>query len=193
MDANRAIAPSLMLELHAGAPCARWGRSSTRALSALAERGFRFSMDHVTDLRMEPRDLAERGIPLRQGAGGASAQPGGNAPSDIHAGDLSDLLARFGISLIAERIETEAHGGRPARLRRALRAGLPVLAAAAGARRGAAGRRRREADERWRATADAVSAPRPSCRRFDRRAPRSPWRERRALDRPPDRPLLPPC
>ena len=31
-----------------------------------------------------------------------------SAGSDIHAADLSDLLGRFGISLIAERIESEA-------------------------------------------------------------------------------------
>ena len=31
-----------------------------------------------------------------------------SAGSDIHAADLSDLLGRYGISLIAERIEGEA-------------------------------------------------------------------------------------
>jgi cyclic-di-GMP phosphodiesterase TipF (flagellum assembly factor) len=31
-----------------------------------------------------------------------------SAGSDIHAADLSDLLGRYGISLIAERIEAEA-------------------------------------------------------------------------------------
>ena len=81
-------------------------------------------------------------LPLRQGAGRAAARPDRISPRDIHPADFSDLLGRFGIDLIAERIESEEHGGRPARLRRPLRPGLPVLAAAAGARRGAAGRRR---------------------------------------------------
>jgi cyclic-di-GMP phosphodiesterase TipF (flagellum assembly factor) len=65
-------------------------------------------MDQVADLRLEPRDLSERGIryvkvpaPLLLGRAGV---PG----ADIHAADLSDLLGRFGISLISERIETEA-------------------------------------------------------------------------------------
>ena len=32
------------------------------SLAALRELGFRFCMDQVTDLRLEPRDLAERGV-----------------------------------------------------------------------------------------------------------------------------------
>src|SRR6185503_5956859 len=83
------------------------GPIETESLAALAELGFRFSMDRVIDLRLEPRDLAGRGFrfvkvpaPLllnRAGAGGA----------DIHPADFSDLLGRFGIDLIAERIESE--------------------------------------------------------------------------------------
>jgi len=34
---------------------------------------------------------------------------GDGTSADIHAADLSDLMGRFGISLIAERIEAEAH------------------------------------------------------------------------------------
>jgi cyclic-di-GMP phosphodiesterase TipF (flagellum assembly factor) len=106
MEANRALAPSLMLEL----PQESWramGPMETESLSAFAERGFRFSMDQVTDLRMEPRDLSERGIRFVKVQAGLLLNKAA-APSDIHAGDLSDLLGRFGISLVAERIETEA-------------------------------------------------------------------------------------
>ena len=64
-------------------------------------------MDHVTDLRMEPRELAERGfrfvkVPASLLLARAAAPQG-----DIHPADFSDLLGRFGIDLIAERIESE--------------------------------------------------------------------------------------
>jgi cyclic-di-GMP phosphodiesterase TipF (flagellum assembly factor) len=107
MGANRALASSLVLELKQDVLRAM-GPLETESLAALRDLGFRFCMDQVMDLRMEPRDLGERGIryvkvpaPLLLGQA--------DAPSaDIHAADLSDLLGRFGISLIAERIETEA-------------------------------------------------------------------------------------
>jgi cyclic-di-GMP phosphodiesterase TipF (flagellum assembly factor) len=107
MDANRALAPALMLEIKQSVLRAM-GPLELESLAALRELGFRFCMDGVTDLRMEPRDLGERGIryvkvPAPFLLGAASA--GG---SDIHAADLSDLLGRYGISLIAERIEAEA-------------------------------------------------------------------------------------
>lgn len=106
MEANRALAQSLMLELSQDA----WrsmGPIEQENLSALAERGFRFSMDQVSDLRMEPKDLSERGIRFVK-IQAALLLNKAAAPTDIHAGDLSDLLGRFGISLVAERIETEA-------------------------------------------------------------------------------------
>jgi cyclic-di-GMP phosphodiesterase TipF (flagellum assembly factor) len=106
MEANRALAPSLMLEL----PQEAWrtmGPMEHESLSAFAERGFRFSMDQVSDLRMEPKDLSDRGIRFVK-IQAALLLNKAAAPADIHAGDLSDLLGRFGISLVAERIETEA-------------------------------------------------------------------------------------
>ena len=84
------------------------GPLETESLAALRELGFRFCMDHVTDLRMEPRDLGERGIRYVKVAASFLLGEAGSAGSDIHAADLSDLLGRFGISLIAERIEGEA-------------------------------------------------------------------------------------
>jgi cyclic-di-GMP phosphodiesterase TipF (flagellum assembly factor) len=107
MDANRALAPSLVVELKQSVLRAM-GPLESESLAALRDLGFRFCMDQITDLRMEPRDLGERGIryvkvPASLLLGEASAPT-----SDIHAADLSDLLGRFGISLIAERIEAEA-------------------------------------------------------------------------------------
>jgi cyclic-di-GMP phosphodiesterase TipF (flagellum assembly factor) len=107
MDANRALAPALVLELpqrvlHAMGPL------ETESLAALRDLGFRFCIDQVTDLRMEPRDLGERGIRYVKVPAALLLGQASVSNSDIHAADLSDLLGRFGISLIAERIETEA-------------------------------------------------------------------------------------
>jgi len=107
MDANRALASSLMLEMRQSTLRAM-GPLETESLAALRELGFRFSMDQVTDLRMDPRDLGERGIRYVKVATSLLLDEAASAGSDIHAADLSDLLGRFGISLIAERIENEA-------------------------------------------------------------------------------------
>jgi cyclic-di-GMP phosphodiesterase TipF (flagellum assembly factor) len=107
MDANRAIAPSLILEFRQSV-LRSMGPLETESLASLRDLGFRFSMDAVTDLRMEPRDLGERGIRYVKVPSQFLLGDGGSTGSDIHAADLSDLLGRFGISLIAEKIEAEA-------------------------------------------------------------------------------------
>jgi cyclic-di-GMP phosphodiesterase TipF (flagellum assembly factor) len=106
MDANRALAPALILELRQSTLRAM-GSLETESLAALRELGFRLGMDAVTDLRMEPRDLGERGIRYVKVSASRLLGEAASAGSDIHAADLSDLLGRFGISLIAERIESE--------------------------------------------------------------------------------------
>jgi len=107
MENNRALAPSIVLEFKQDM-LREMGPLETESLAALRKLGFRFCMDQVTDLRIEPRVLAERGVrfikvrtPFLLGESGA------NDP-DIHISDLSDLLKRHGISLIAERVEAEA-------------------------------------------------------------------------------------
>jgi cyclic-di-GMP phosphodiesterase TipF (flagellum assembly factor) len=106
LEANRALAPSFVLEFKQSTFRAL-GPLESENLAALASRGYRFSIDHVTDLRIEPRDLADRGVRFIKVPAALLLDQKQIASSDIHASDLSDLLGRFGIDLIAERIEGE--------------------------------------------------------------------------------------
>jgi cyclic-di-GMP phosphodiesterase TipF (flagellum assembly factor) len=106
LEANRALAASFVLEFKQ-AMFRNLGPTETEHLAALAQRGFRFSIDHVTDLRIEPRELADRGVRFIKVPAALLLDQRQASTSDIHASDLSDLLGRFGIDLIAERIEGE--------------------------------------------------------------------------------------
>jgi cyclic-di-GMP phosphodiesterase TipF (flagellum assembly factor) len=105
MQANRALAPSLVLEF-AQKTLRAMGPLEHESLGAFTDLGFRFSLDHLTDLRLEPRELAERGFRFVKVPGSLLLNRVGPA-TDIHPADFSDLLGRFGIDLIAENIESE--------------------------------------------------------------------------------------
>jgi cyclic-di-GMP phosphodiesterase, flagellum assembly factor TipF len=107
IDANRAIAPSLVFEFSQSA-VRGMGPIEHESLAALAERGFRFSMDNLVDLRIEPRELTARGFRFVKAPAALLLNRMGNAAANIHPADFSDLLGRFGIDLIADRIETES-------------------------------------------------------------------------------------
>jgi cyclic-di-GMP phosphodiesterase TipF (flagellum assembly factor) len=106
LDANRALAPSFVLEFKQ-AMFRNLGPTESEHLASLAQRGYRFSIDHVTDLRLEPRELADRGVRFIKVPAQLLLDPKQTSAADIHPSDLSDLLGRFGIDLIAERIEGE--------------------------------------------------------------------------------------
>jgi cyclic-di-GMP phosphodiesterase TipF (flagellum assembly factor) len=106
MDANRALASSLMFEFTQEA-YRSFGPIEHESLAALAERGFRFSMDHVTDLHMTPNELADRSFRFLKVPAKLLLNKVAATQTDIDPEDLADLLARSGIDLIAERIETE--------------------------------------------------------------------------------------
>jgi cyclic-di-GMP phosphodiesterase, flagellum assembly factor TipF len=102
LEANRAIGPSLVFEFTQRAVHAM-GAAEHESLAALAERGFRFSMDNLTDLGVEPHELHERGfrfikVPaaLLLGRDGASRA------------DLPSEFGRVGLGLVAERVENES-------------------------------------------------------------------------------------
>jgi cyclic-di-GMP phosphodiesterase TipF (flagellum assembly factor) len=106
LDANRALAPSFVLEFKQ-ATFRNLGAVESDNLAELAQRGYRFSIDHVTDLRIEPREFTDRGVRFIKVPAALLLDPKQSSASDIHPSDLSDLLGRFGIDLIAERIEGE--------------------------------------------------------------------------------------
>jgi cyclic-di-GMP phosphodiesterase, flagellum assembly factor TipF len=106
MAANRALAPSLVLQFTHSAVRAM-GAVEYERLAALSDYGFRFSMNHLTGLRLEPGELAKRGFRYIKIHADLLLSTARHAPTDIHPADLSDLLGRFGIDLIVDRIEHE--------------------------------------------------------------------------------------
>jgi cyclic-di-GMP phosphodiesterase TipF (flagellum assembly factor) len=106
LDANRALAPSLVLELPQRAYRAL-GAAEQTSLSLLADRGFRFSLDRIEDFRIDARGLADRGVRFLKVPAELLLNSEPQEAGHIHPADLSDLLARYGIDLVADHIETE--------------------------------------------------------------------------------------
>jgi hypothetical protein len=127
-DRRRALASSLVFEFTQNT-VRNMGPMKHESLAALAERLFCFSMDnlrcrgstlatatsslpgtscHLTDLRAEPRESTARGFRFVKASALLLLNRVSNATTNIHPADFSDLLGRFGIDLIAERIESES-------------------------------------------------------------------------------------
>jgi len=106
-QANRALASSLIFEI----PYSVMRSDNLReqdGIAALTSLGFRLSVDHVTDFRFEPGELAALKCRFVKIAAAVLLDPHQQANAKIHLADLSGLLARFGIDLIAEKIENES-------------------------------------------------------------------------------------
>jgi cyclic-di-GMP phosphodiesterase TipF (flagellum assembly factor) len=106
MQANRPLAGAFTFEFKQG-DYRNFGPVERECLAALAECGLRFSLDHVADLHMEPKNLAESGFRFLKVPANLLLSGATGARSDIHPEDVADLLVRSGINLIADRIETE--------------------------------------------------------------------------------------
>jgi cyclic-di-GMP phosphodiesterase TipF (flagellum assembly factor) len=105
-EANKELASSILLEF----PQSFWRANSPLAKSglvALTKLGARFSMDQVSDLHMEPRELADRNIRLVKVPAKLLLANPNISGYDIDPADLSDLMARYGVGLVGERIESE--------------------------------------------------------------------------------------
>lgn len=77
-------------------------------LGAMSANGARFALDQLVDLRLDPASLADRGVRfVKAPAALLQAEAIGRAATDIAASDLSALLARAAITLIADDIEDD--------------------------------------------------------------------------------------
>ena len=114
MSQNKDLSGALIFELGQKAFRDRGARES-RNMGKLADLGFRFSMDKVADLDLDYADLARADVKfvkiaasvllkeLMEEEGGAVFR---SAP-DILASDFAPLLRRYGVEIIAEKVENE--------------------------------------------------------------------------------------
>lgn len=105
--ANRTFADVLVFEFSQD-DVAQMGVMEMESLEALAELGFKFSIDGISDMKMDFKSLAQRGFRYAKLhcdflIGRREANHG-----HIHPSDFGDLLHRYGITLIPTHVETES-------------------------------------------------------------------------------------
>jgi cyclic-di-GMP phosphodiesterase TipF (flagellum assembly factor) len=114
LTANRDLAGALIFEIGQAAFDAR-GSVEARNMGKLADLGFRFSLDKVTDLDLDLQDLARSDVKFLKIAAPVLldelAEVDGRlvlrAIPDLAAEDFTTLTRRYGVEVIAEKIETE--------------------------------------------------------------------------------------
>lgn len=111
---NSDLAGALIFEMPRAAFEQR-SATAARNMARLADFGFRFSIDQVSDFNLDLAELQRAGVRFVKASGErlieaargqepiAGRQPGALAPEDI-----AGLFARYGVDLVAEKIETEA-------------------------------------------------------------------------------------
>lgn len=77
------------------------------SFQALAALGFRFSMDQVTSLKLNPKALHDSNFRFIKVSAQTLLDGRQMASGDIDAGDLKELLRRNGIQLIVDKVEAE--------------------------------------------------------------------------------------
>ena len=111
---NSDLAGALIFEM----PRAQFeNRSATAArnMARLADFGFRFSIDQVNDLNIDLAELQRAGVRFIKVAGDRliaaahGAEPiAGREPGALRPEDVAGLFARYGVDLVAEKIESES-------------------------------------------------------------------------------------
>ena len=114
MSQNKDLSGALIFELGQKAFRDR-GAKESRNMGKLADLGFRFSMDKVADLDLDYADLARADVKfVKIGAGvllDELVEEDGRtvfrSMNDILAADYAPLMRRYGVEIIAEKVETE--------------------------------------------------------------------------------------
>ncbi|MES0809671.1 EAL domain-containing protein [Roseibium sp. SCPC15] len=107
VKANQNFADVLVFEF-SQSDVAEMGAMELESLSALYDVGFRFSIDRISDMKMDFNSLAGRGF--RYGKLHADYLIGRREANHghIHPSDFGDLLHRYGMELITDHVETES-------------------------------------------------------------------------------------
>jgi len=111
---NKDMASGLIFELGQAAFEQR-GATEARNMAKLADLGFRFSLDKVSDLDLDFQDLARADVKfVRVGAEmmvnqllEVDGQLALRSLKDLAAADYADLTRRYGVEIIAEKVESE--------------------------------------------------------------------------------------
>jgi cyclic-di-GMP phosphodiesterase, flagellum assembly factor TipF len=114
LTANRDLAGALIFEIGQQAFDAR-GAVEARSMAKLADLGFRFSLDKVTDLDLDLQDLSRSDVKfLKVGAQflldqltEIDGRPVLRSLPDLSAEDFTTLTRRYGVEVIAEKVEAE--------------------------------------------------------------------------------------
>ena len=114
LTANRDLAGALIFEIGQQAFDAR-GSIEARNMGKLADLGFRFSLDKVTDLDLDLQDLARSDVKFLKVAAqfllDELAEVDGRqilrTLPDLAAEDFTTLTRRYGVEVIVEKVETE--------------------------------------------------------------------------------------
>jgi cyclic-di-GMP phosphodiesterase TipF (flagellum assembly factor) len=114
LAANRDLSGALVFEIGQQA-FDRRGAIESRNMGKLAELGFRFSIDKVTDLDLDLQDLARADVKfvkvtaqvLLDELVEADGRLVLRAMPDLAAEDFAALTRRYGVQLIAEKVESE--------------------------------------------------------------------------------------
>ena len=114
LRANRDLAPALIFELGQAAFDARTGVQA-RNMGKLADLGFRFSLDKVTNLDFDLQDLSRADVKFVKVAAQTLLDELTEVDGrlvlrslpDLAAEDFALLMRRYGVELIAEKVEHE--------------------------------------------------------------------------------------
>ena len=114
LTANRDLSGALIFEIGQAAFDSR-GSVEARNMGKLADLGFRFSLDKVTDLDLDLQDLSRADVKFLKIAAPVLldelAEVDGRmilrAMPDLAAEDFTTLTRRYGVEVIAEKVETE--------------------------------------------------------------------------------------
>jgi cyclic-di-GMP phosphodiesterase TipF (flagellum assembly factor) len=114
LSENRDLSGALIFELGQSAFTGR-GAAESRNMAKLADLGFRFSLDKVASLDFDFADLQRSDVKFLKVSADVllsqllevEGRLTVRSHSDIAASDFADLTRRYGLELIAEKVETE--------------------------------------------------------------------------------------